>query len=94
MSEYGERGELKSSGRLSPFYPHRADVARLLLMVHDAISKFDDVWLQPPHWDRPPTKEELAEERRLEERSIDADNEIKRLAGEIYYTLTGERVEK
>lgn len=84
--------KLKADGRISPFYPERQDVGNAFMMLHEAVALLEKVWLQPPHWDREPTKEMLEEEQRLEEESEEANKEVERLAGQIYLALTGKIV--
>ena len=84
--------QLKSSGRISPFEGMDEQIGNVFTMLHQAVGLFGDLCLQPPHWDREPTQEMLKEEEIFEKISDDAAVEIRRLACEIFKSLTGETV--
>lgn len=65
------------------------DVGNLHLLVHKSLDLLNETWLQSPHWTSPPTKEMLDHEAHLERRMVEASEEIKGVAAEIYFALTG-----
>lgn len=85
--------ELKSQGQISPFSDINQQMGNVFMMVHEAFKlMLDDLWLQSPHWEQEPTKEKLEQEKKLEQRSEEAKVEIRRLACEIFKSLTGEEI--
>ena len=75
--------------QISPFESCPSDIAVTLLMCHEAINQLKETWLQPPHWDHEPTREERQYEQSMIDRAEDAGEEVIRLADEIYMALTG-----
>lgn len=82
---------LKSTGKIGPFETYQQDVGNVYLMLHQAIALLPKTWIQSPHWDREPTKEMLEAEKRIEDEADAAEEEIRRLAGEIYKSLVGSK---
>lgn len=76
--------KLKSPGQVSPFTTYNLDISLTFLMLHKAVSLMPKLFLEPAHHE-PENPEYL-------EQSEAAEKEIRRLAGEIYKSLTGEEV--
>lgn len=85
-------GKLKGS-YISPFESHHQDIANTFYMLHKAVELLKDTYYQSPHWDHEPSKEELLQEQNYIKRMNDSVKEVERLAGEIYLSLTGKRVQ-
>lgn len=75
-----------------PFGSYQQDKASVFYMLHKALMELDNTWTQPPHWDREPTQEMLAEEQLYLEDSNIAQQRVEELAGKIYLALTGKVV--
>jgi len=65
------------------------DVGRLQLLVHKSLDLLQETWLQSPHWTSEPTTEMLVQEAHYERRMVEAQEEVKDVAAEIYLALTG-----
>lgn len=90
LNVFGIQNNEKLKGsKISPFQTHCQDVANTFYMLHRAVELLQDTWTQSPHWDRTPTNEMLEYEQRLEDQAVEAAEEVERLAGEIFLSLTG-----
>jgi len=83
--------KLQANGKISPFsFPE--GTANCLLMLHQALALLPNTWTQSPHWNHNPNPTELAAEQEYLDEAKEADKEVKRLAKEIYKSLTGHAI--
>lgn len=81
--------ELKADNQILPFDSYPRDVGNTYFMLHQAIALLQTTWVQPPHWQCLPTYEMLEAEEKLLRKGKEAEKEVGRLAGQIYFALTG-----
>jgi len=75
--------------QISPFN-YQQDVGELYIKIKEALELAEKSWIQSPHWNHEPTKEELHQEEIWINESKQAYNELIYKAAEIFTKLTGQ----
>lgn len=90
--------EYALTGQISPFESscksrsYSGDVGKLYLMIQDALELLSKTWYQSPHWESPPTQEQLDQEDEYLEETYEARERLKSVVKDIAMALTGEEV--